>query len=324
MANVKISGLSPTGGLTTSHKVEVETSGGTSEYATIAQIQAMLPAGAQLQNGAGAPITIGNNGDFYIDTTNSRLYGPKASGTWPGTYTSLIGPTGATGSTGAAGQGVPTGGTTGQVLSKINSTNYNTQWVTVSGGGVSNHPGFATSRYYLPVSIQASSNGTSATNIWAMPFMCPANVTAVSLSANITTGASTGGVIGFAIYGADATTRLPTSNYLAKTNNVASTVSGTITASLVSSLSMTAGTLYWLMLANGSPSCTLTTGAHVSSFASLIGTPYITDVLGANLLTGMFISSFDINVSAWPDMTSPINGGWNYRTGSTPHVVIGT
>jgi hypothetical protein len=29
---------------------------------------------------------------------------------------------------------VPVGGTTGQVLAKIDGTNYNTQWVTSSGG----------------------------------------------------------------------------------------------------------------------------------------------------------------------------------------------
>ena len=45
------------------------------------------------------------------------------------------GATGATGSTGAAGtngtngQGVPTAGTTGQVLAKIDGTNYNTNWI---------------------------------------------------------------------------------------------------------------------------------------------------------------------------------------------------
>jgi hypothetical protein len=37
---------------------------------------------------------------------------------------------GARGPEGPAGQGVPVGGTTGQVLAKIDSTNYNTQWVT--------------------------------------------------------------------------------------------------------------------------------------------------------------------------------------------------
>ena len=36
---------------------------------------------------------------------------------------------------GTAGVGVPTGGTAGQVLSKIDSTNYNTQWVNQTGGG---------------------------------------------------------------------------------------------------------------------------------------------------------------------------------------------
>jgi hypothetical protein len=42
---------------------------------------------------------------------------------------------GATGATGATGQGVPTGGTANQVLSKIDSTNFNTHWSTPSGGG---------------------------------------------------------------------------------------------------------------------------------------------------------------------------------------------
>lgn len=45
------------------------------------------------------------------------------------------GATGAAGADGADGVGVPVGGTAGQVLAKINSTNYNTQWVDQSGGG---------------------------------------------------------------------------------------------------------------------------------------------------------------------------------------------
>lgn len=45
-------------------------------------------------NGSGAPsVGIGINGDFYIDTAAHCLYGPKAGGVWPGTCTSLIGPT---------------------------------------------------------------------------------------------------------------------------------------------------------------------------------------------------------------------------------------
>ena len=44
------------------------------------------------------------------------------------------GPTGPTGATGPAGPGVAAGGTAGQVLSKINGTDYNTQWVTLVTG----------------------------------------------------------------------------------------------------------------------------------------------------------------------------------------------
>jgi hypothetical protein len=59
------------------------------------------------------------------------LQGPAG----PTGATGAAGSAGATGATGAAGQGVPTGGTASQVLSKIDGTNYNTQWVTLLGGG---------------------------------------------------------------------------------------------------------------------------------------------------------------------------------------------
>lgn len=45
------------------------------------------------------------------------------------------GPAGPAGADGADGVGVPPGGTTGQVLAKINGTDYNTEWVDQSGGG---------------------------------------------------------------------------------------------------------------------------------------------------------------------------------------------
>jgi hypothetical protein len=40
-----------------------------------------------------------------------------------------------TGGGGTPGQGVPIGGTIGQVLTKNSSTNYDTYWATPSGGG---------------------------------------------------------------------------------------------------------------------------------------------------------------------------------------------
>jgi hypothetical protein len=70
------------------------------------------PAGADgksLLNGASAPTTQGNNGDFYLETTHTYLYGPKSGGAWPETYVVLIGTTGATGAAGTDGLKIITG-----------------------------------------------------------------------------------------------------------------------------------------------------------------------------------------------------------------------
>jgi hypothetical protein len=58
--------------------------------------------GATVLNGALAPTSgQGNNGDFFINTATSTIYGPKAAGAWP-TGVSLIGATGNTGPAGSA------------------------------------------------------------------------------------------------------------------------------------------------------------------------------------------------------------------------------
>jgi hypothetical protein len=60
------------------------------------------PAGADghtILNGTGAPgVSVGHDGDFYLDTIADVLYGPKAGGTWPIPGTSLVGPQGPAGS----------------------------------------------------------------------------------------------------------------------------------------------------------------------------------------------------------------------------------
>jgi hypothetical protein len=59
--------------------------------------------GRTIYNGTGAPtLTTANEGDFYIDTAASDIYGPFTSGSW-GSGTSLVGATGGTGGTGAQG-----------------------------------------------------------------------------------------------------------------------------------------------------------------------------------------------------------------------------
>jgi hypothetical protein len=71
------------------------------------------PNGNTIWSGSGAPTAgIGQNGDFYIDNVGHVIYGPKASGAWPGTGVSLIGPAGPPGppgSVGPAGVAGPTG-----------------------------------------------------------------------------------------------------------------------------------------------------------------------------------------------------------------------
>ncbi len=54
----------------------------------------LLSSGKVVRSGAGAPAGgLGNNGDFYIDSSAWNIYGPKAGGAW-GSATSLVGPSG--------------------------------------------------------------------------------------------------------------------------------------------------------------------------------------------------------------------------------------
>lgn len=64
-----------------------------------------------------------------IPSVNVTRTGPDATPNFDFAFSNLKG------ETGANGQGVPTGGTTGQVLAKVDGTDYNTEWITPSGGG---------------------------------------------------------------------------------------------------------------------------------------------------------------------------------------------
>jgi hypothetical protein len=55
--------------------------------------------------------------------------GPTGATGADSTVTGPTGPTGATGATGPTGAGVPVGGTAGQVLAKVDSDDYDTQWI---------------------------------------------------------------------------------------------------------------------------------------------------------------------------------------------------
>lgn len=76
------------------------------------------------------------NGSSYV------MFNNAASNVSPSnvTYWQVVankgdtGLTGNNGSDGAPGQGIATGGTTGQILAKNSNTNYDTQWVDNTGG----------------------------------------------------------------------------------------------------------------------------------------------------------------------------------------------
>ena len=70
-------------------------------------------------------ITISNQGDTQVVAAVPGIQGPVG----PSGATGLTGPSGATG---AAGSGVPSGGTTDQVLLKLSNANYDTGWGTIN------------------------------------------------------------------------------------------------------------------------------------------------------------------------------------------------
>ncbi|MDQ0139662.1 hypothetical protein [Cupriavidus necator] len=73
------------------------------------------PAGGAVLTGTGAPDNgIGNNGDYYLDTSTWTLYGPKVDGVWPAGVT-LTGQTGS-GTGGTGGTGGTTVGGGGHIL----------------------------------------------------------------------------------------------------------------------------------------------------------------------------------------------------------------
>ena len=75
--------------------------------------------GAAWFDGAGTPSSgLGVNGDYYLNTINGDVY-EKAGGIW-WPVGNIKGP---------AGPGVAIGGTTGQILAKIDATDYNTEWI---------------------------------------------------------------------------------------------------------------------------------------------------------------------------------------------------
>jgi hypothetical protein len=62
--------------------------------------------GSTILSGTGAPSnTVGNNGDFYLDTNTWTIYGPKVNGTWPAGVSLISQPSSGSGTGGSSGSG---------------------------------------------------------------------------------------------------------------------------------------------------------------------------------------------------------------------------
>lgn len=94
---IQVNNATAFGGISNGNADEVLVSNGAAAFPSFKVFGKLL-------HGVVPPVdaTDGVNGDFFIDTATSTLYGPKAGGAWPGGV-SIIGATGAAGSNGTNG-----------------------------------------------------------------------------------------------------------------------------------------------------------------------------------------------------------------------------
>lgn len=98
------------------------------------------PPGTDSQTQTGTPCAVYNSCSCTGGTSDNIVV-PGADGLPASTVTAAVeccgvpGPAGPTGPAGADGVGIPSGGLSGQVLAKIDGTDYNTEWVNQTGGG---------------------------------------------------------------------------------------------------------------------------------------------------------------------------------------------
>ena len=170
------------------------------------------------------------------------LTGPKGAQGEPGPA-GADGPEGPAGPQGDPGVGVPPGGNAGEVLAKIDGTDYNTEWVPQSGGGGtnyvfsnSNNVSFGTNGSTVTASASFSQTSLSYSNANGVSFGTAGSTLTASVAAQSAYQFSASNGISFGTNGSTVTASytVPTvTNYLfSNSNNVSfGTAGSTVTAS---------------------------------------------------------------------------------------------
>lgn len=162
-------------------------------------VQIQLRRGTAAEWTAANPILALGELGLEIDTMQFKIGDGVTA--WSGLAYGIEGPAGAAGADGAPGapgEGVPVGGAAGEVLAKIDATDFNTEWVPQSGGG----GGVSTPDYeyyrdigsYHLAGQKIAGNSTSVSHsqnvLRAIPFISPRGGTVNSLGCLATTSSS--------------------------------------------------------------------------------------------------------------------------------------
>jgi hypothetical protein len=162
-----------------------------------------IPEGVQGQQGIqGIP---GDAATVAAGTTTTGAAGSSASVTNSGSSSAAVfdftipqgiqGVQGIQGIQGVPGEGVPAGGATGQVLSKVSGTNYDTAW---------NDPTFswstAAGSYYGPNATAQASAGGLSNRITAIPMFFPKPTPIDRIAFRITAGGAAGSLVRLGVY----------------------------------------------------------------------------------------------------------------------------
>lgn len=272
-------------------------------------------AGKTVLSGSGAPSSgTGANGDFYIDTSASRIYGPKASGAW-GSGTSMIGPQGSAGTNGTNGAN----GSAATVSVGTVTTLAPGASATVTNAGSSNSAVF---NFGIPAGAAGSNGSNGATgspgaaatvavgSVSALPAGSTPTVTNVGSSSaavlnfGLTVGnAGADGAAGVNAFGSPSSRSLSLATaYQATTTAKPAVV--TVNLSSTASLSLTGGTSNTADVVIGS------TNAVASGTGTLI-------CRYANTNTGALTVGLALSTTAASTCTFALPAGWYFAVRQT-------